>query len=358
MKKQTVINIILVCAVLYIFLFSIDLMGVSMKLFGKGFANTLIETASNPFVALFIGILATGLTQSSSTTTSLTVAMVASGALSIQTAIPIIMGANIGTSVTNTLVSLGHITRKIEFKKAFAGATVHDFFNLCSVIVLFPLEITFHIIEKSAIWLSHMLFGVEGIAFKSPLKMVVEPAVLVVKNLLHDYPIIMLMIALVLLFMSLLLLVKLLRRIVLSKAENIIDKYIFNNPFRAYMFGVILTVLVQSSSVTTSLVIPLVGAGILTLNKIYPYTLGANLGTTVTAMLASLVTENIAAVIVAFSHLIFNIFGTLIFYPLKKIPITMAKKLSSIAANEKKYAIIFILTVYYIIPLLIIFIFR
>ena len=116
-------------------------MGKAFKGFGKGFAETLLNTTSNPFVGLFIGILATSLVQSSSTTTSIIVGIVASGAITIGNAIPIIMGANIGTTVTNTLVSLGHITRREEFKRAVAGATVHDFFNLICVAIMFPLEL-------------------------------------------------------------------------------------------------------------------------------------------------------------------------------------------------------------------------
>ena len=80
---------------------------------------------SNPLVGLFTGILATTLAQSSSTITSIAVGLVASRALTIEGAIPVVMGANIGTSVTNTLVSMGHITRKEEFRRALAGATVH-----------------------------------------------------------------------------------------------------------------------------------------------------------------------------------------------------------------------------------------
>lgn len=56
-------------------------------------------------------------------------------------AIPIVMGANIGTSVTNTIVALGQIKDKNDFRRAFAGATVHDMFNWMSVIVLLPLEV-------------------------------------------------------------------------------------------------------------------------------------------------------------------------------------------------------------------------
>ena len=122
MKRNVLIkNAILIALTLYVFLISIKLMGGAFKLFGNDFAHQLITFTTNPLVGLFIGILATSLVQSSSATTSVIVGLVASNALSITNAIPMIMGANIGTSITNTLVSLAHIHKKDEFKKAFEG---------------------------------------------------------------------------------------------------------------------------------------------------------------------------------------------------------------------------------------------
>jgi solute carrier family 34 (sodium-dependent phosphate cotransporter) len=140
---KTVLRVVLLGVVLYAFLVSIGLMGEAFKIFGKGVAHQLMTMTANPMVGLFTGILATTLVQSSSTTTSITVGLLAAGSLSIEGAIPIIMGANIGTSVTNTLVSMGHITRPEEFKRALAGATIHDFFNFLTVLILFPLELAF-----------------------------------------------------------------------------------------------------------------------------------------------------------------------------------------------------------------------
>ena len=115
---------------LYLFLVSIGLMSHSFKGFGQSFAENLIQTTSNPFIGLAVGILVTSIIQSSSTTTSMVVAFASSGTLTIQNAIPIIMGANIGTAVTSTIVALGHITRKEEFRRAFAGGTLHDTFKV------------------------------------------------------------------------------------------------------------------------------------------------------------------------------------------------------------------------------------
>jgi len=136
-QKSNLYTVIKLLFFLYLFFLSLQFMGDGMKMFGKGMSESLIAATSSPFVGLFIGILATSLMQSSSSTTSLVVAMVAGGAFgnefheSIELAIPIIMGANIGTSITNTIASLPQIKRDNEFKRAFAAATVHDFLIYC-----------------------------------------------------------------------------------------------------------------------------------------------------------------------------------------------------------------------------------
>ena len=131
---------ILVLAYLYVFLVSISLMGSSFKYFGIGFATKLLTMTDNPVVSLFIGLLATAIIQSSSTTTSLIVALVSGGCLTVHNAVPMVMGANIGTTVTNTIVSFFQISRREEFARAFPAAIVHDIFNVMAVMVFLPLE--------------------------------------------------------------------------------------------------------------------------------------------------------------------------------------------------------------------------
>ncbi|MEE3259033.1 MAG: Na/Pi symporter, partial [Candidatus Latescibacterota bacterium] len=189
--------------VLYVFLVSIGLLGGAFKLFGKELAHQLIEMTSNPLVGLFAGILATTLAQSSSTTTSIAVGMVAGGALTIEGAIPVIMGANIGTSVTNTLVSMGHITRKEEFNRALAGATVHDFFNLIAVVLLLPLEIAYGYLQFIAVHMATFFQGVGGMKFSSPLKAITKPAISSLIDLLDKNPVLCLIAALVIMYVSL-----------------------------------------------------------------------------------------------------------------------------------------------------------
>jgi sodium-dependent phosphate cotransporter len=329
-------------------------MGDSFKFFGKDFAEKLLSTTSNPFVGLFIGVLATSLVQSSSTVTSMTVGLVAGGALDVTRAIPIIMGSNIGTSVTNTLVSVGHISRTGEFKRAFAAATMHDFFNLMTVLVLFPLQLTTNILGTSSSFLAHQLKESGGLKLINPLKTIVKPTVNLITDLTSHSGTVMLIISIIFLFIALRYIVVNLKALVIGKIEAFFDKTLFKTAVRALFLGLICTVLVQSSSITTSLAVPLVGAGILTLRQIFPFTLGANIGTTVTAMLAALVTASEAAVTVAFAHLFFNIFGILIIWNFRAIPIYLAELLAEWSVRSKLIPLLYIVVVFFLIPIFLI----
>lgn len=329
----------------------------SFKLMGGGFAKALLSTTSNPFMGLFIGILATSLMQSSSATTSIVVGMVAGSTLPVRHAIPIVMGANIGTTVTNTLVSLGHITRKQEFNRAFAGAIVHDIFNVLAVIALFPIEIYTHFLEHLSLLLARGFEGVGGLTLINPLNVSVKPFARWVERVLVHPPI-TLALSLFLLFFALAFIVRKARGLTLPKIEAFLDGYLFTTPLRSFLLGAMFTSMIQSSSITTSIVVPLVGAGLLTVERIFPYTLGANLGTTVTAILASLVTRNPIAIQAAFTHLLFNICGICIIYPVKQIPIGLAKRLGQGSSNSRKYAILWVVLLFYGIPLLLIMIAR
>ncbi len=347
-----------VLLLLYLFIISIHLLGDSFKMAGKGFAAQVLSVTDNPLVGLLIGLLATAIIQSSSTTTSLIVTLAASGSLPFQAAIPMVMGANIGTSVTNTLVSMAHITHSDEFKRAFAGSTVHDFFNLCSVIVLLPLQVAFNIIGRSSRAVESLFEGFGGIKISSPLAAITKPVAKDLLHLLGDSPLVSGIVAVILLFIALRYIVKLLKSMVLARVERFFQRYIFRTPVLGFILGIALTVLVQSSSITTSLVVPLLGAGVLTIHQIFPYTLGANIGTTVTAFLAALATGSPAAISVAFAHLLFNVYGTAIFWPLKRIPIFLAETLSGWSQRSKLIPVAYVLIVFFLLPGSIIFLMR
>ena len=270
--------------------------------------------------------------------------------LPFTSAIPMVMGANIGTSVTNIIVSLGHISRGNEFRRAFTGSMLHDFFNVCAVAVLLPVETYFHIIEKSARVLESVFAGFGGLKFSSQLAAITKPVAAGIIQLTGDNPYVAVAVALVMMFAALRYIVKVMKTLVLARVEKFFQRYIFRAPVLSFLLGAAITVLVQSSSITTSIVVPLLGAGVLNAIQIYPYLLGANVGTTITAFMASFVTGSADAVAVAFAHLMFNVFGIAIFWPLKSVPIFLATKLGNLTAKSKLVPIAYILVVFFIIP--------
>ena len=347
---------------LYFFLVGIKGLSSGIKNLGGDFAKEIMTATGDPFISLFIGILATTLFQSSSTTSSLIVGMVSGGAITLTGAIPMIMGANIGTTVTNTIVSIGHIKRGNEFKRAFAASTVHDFFNILAVLILFPLEIAFGLIEKTSTGLGTFLFGTVSTdeVFKSPIKTAIKWGAKHIESLSFDNNGFYIFLSVLLTFMMLYSIVKLLRSMVLDNIKQYFDKYIFKTALRAILFGIALTIMVQSSSITTSTIVPLAGAGVVTLRQLYPFTLGANIGTTVTALLASL-TLNVTAMVAAFAHLFFNIFGIVLIFLnplLKEIPIKLAELMSDLSLKNKFIPIIYLIIFFFVLPFLIILIGR
>lgn len=359
---------------LYLFFVAIGLMGDGFKLLGKGFALGLIEATRNPFTGLMIGILATSVVQSSSFTTA-TVVTLLGGSLAgsggddprvvfetIHGAVPIIMGANIGTSVTNSIVSLGYIGKAQEFERAFAGATIHDFFNLLSVAILLPLEMSFGFMTRIGIASARFLFGTDSVDFASPITLLTRPLTAgfldLLKNGLHlqdmTAALACVVASFVLLFISLLLIVRNMHALMLERLEVTIDRLFGANPLFAILVGAIITAIIQSSSITTSLLVPLVGAGAMSLQAAFPITLGANIGTTVTALLAALA-MNVHGLAIAFVHVAFNVIGVLLIYtvrPLRRIPIRAASALARVAVKRKWVALAFILGLYYFLPLL------
>ena len=359
---KTVLKIFGVLLALYLFLVGIKGLSSGIKMLGGDFANQIMTTTSNPFISLLVGILATTLFQSSSTTTSIIVGMVSTGAVTLSGAIPMIMGANIGTTVTNTIVSMGHIRRGNEFKRAFSAATHHDIFNVLSVIILLPLEIAFGLIEKTATGLGTLLFGTISTdeVFQSPIKAAIKWGSKHVQSLSFDSTPLYIILSVLLTFAMLFFIVKLLRSLVLDNIQQYFDQYIFKSAARAMLFGIILTIMVQSSSITTSTIVPLAGAGVVRLHQLYPFTIGANVGTTVTALLASL-TLNVTAMVAGFAHLFFNIFGIVIIFLnplLKNIPLDLADWLSERAVKNRFIPLFYLVLFFFILPFTFIYFWR
>ena len=350
-----------VLTLIYIFLVGVSSLETGIKVMGADTQEQLFSNVSHPLAGLFVGILGTVLVQSSSASTSVIVGLVATQALGVDQAVPMIMGANIGTTVTNTLVSLGHLRASQEFKRAFAAATVHDFFNVMAVAILLPLELATGVVSRIAEGITGSLVGTSGSEWKSPLKASVKAPVGWLEsfwetvglegNLLGVF---MVLSGLAIVLLALTFITKNMRQLVADRVEQALNAVLGKGAgFVAMIVGLVITIAVQSSSITTSILIPLTAAGVLTLRNAYPVTLGANVGTTITALLASLATGSTDSLTVALVHTTFNVMGILLLYviPLARdVPIRAAETLADVAVVRRQWAVAYVVIFFIAIP--------
>uniref|UniRef100_A0A3Q3KYY5 Solute carrier family 34 member 2a n=1 Tax=Mastacembelus armatus TaxID=205130 RepID=A0A3Q3KYY5_9TELE len=441
-------KLVLLLCFLYIFMCSLDILSSAFQLVGGKTAGDIFQdnsVLSNPLAGLVIGVLVTLLVQSSSTSSSIIVSMVSSGLLTVRLAVPIIMGTNIGTSVTNTLVAMTQAGDRRTFRRAFAGATVHDFFNWLSVLVLLPLEIAtgylylttkliIHsfkiqsgkapdllnvitdVITESIIQLDKSVIGEIAIGdpqarnkslikkwcqtFTNTLMNVTAlgpenctspshcwvdgNSTFTMKNISETYNVqkckhlfvdvnlpdlavglILLAVSLLVLCSCLVLIVKLLNSMLKGQVAAVIKKILntdFSFPFGwvtgyiAILVGAGMTFIVQSSSVFTSAITPLVGIGVISIERAYPLCLGSNIGTTTTAILAAIAGpgDTLAnALQIALVHFLFNISGIILWYPVPftRVPIRLAKSLGNITATYRWFAVFYIICCFFLLPI-------
>ncbi len=355
---------IVVLATLYAFLVGVGLLESGIAALGEGFSDGLLRRVANPLSGLFAGILLTVLVQSSSVSTATIVGLVGAGTLDVGLAVPMIMGANIGTTVTSTLAALGSIRRGQEFQRAVAAATVHDFFNLCAVAVLLPVELATGVLSRTATALTGALRGTEVTALgSSPLKAAVKAPVGVVEDILSALPggtfvggVVLIAVALGAIFAALTIITRTMRELVAGSVERAMNRVIGRGGGAAgIVIGMLVTVAVQSSSITTSILVPLVASGILALRSAYPITLGANVGTTITALIASLAVSRPEGLTIALVHTMFNVTGIALVWPVRTVrdvPVRLAEALAVQAVRRRRVIAFYLVGVFLVLPAL------
>jgi sodium-dependent phosphate cotransporter len=229
------------------------------------------------------------------------------------------------------------------------------------------LEIATGFLTRMSTWLATLIGGTAGLELHSPTKLITKPVIGWIQNLFLDWgmsetmaAVLLLALSGVLLFVSLTQLTRTMKGILLSRLRPVLSSEIARRSVVGLVFGAFFTVLVQSSSVTTSLLVPMAAAGVLSLEQVFPITLGANVGTTVTALLAASV-GNVSGLAIAFAHLAFNILGILIFFanPWTRgwIP-RLARAFAAAATQSRILVAIFILGAFFAAPGLVILIER
>jgi sodium-dependent phosphate cotransporter len=194
---------------------------------------------------------------------------------------------------------------------------------------------------------------------KSPIRAAVKLPVGWVEGLLAPGGLtafVLLGLGLALIFLALALITRNMRRLVAGGVERVMNRVIGSGGGAVgILVGIGVTVAVQSSSITTSILVPLVAAGVLTLPSAYPITLGANVGTTITALIASLAVVRPEGLTIALVHLLFNLVGIGILYPVPQVrlvPIRLAEALADAAVSRHRVVFAYTLTLFLVLPLL------
>ncbi len=353
-----------VVLLVYLLLVGVGVIGAGFKWISGGAegAAKIFEFASNPVVGVILGTLATALVQSSSTVTSVIVGLVAGG-VPVSIAVPMIMGANMGTTITNTIVSLGNFSERKAFRNSFQAATVHDFFNFFCILIFLPIEILFSPLEKLGGYAARLFAGGPDASVSdfNVLGAITKPVASWLVDVLSFLPttfgaLLVIVIGVGFVISSVLLLGKSLRSVMTGRAKNIVQSAIGGGPARGIASGTVITVLVQSSSTTTSLVVPLAGSGVLTVREVFPFTMGANIGTCITALLAATAVTGeygVFAMQIALVHLFYNTFGVLLFSltpVLKDLPVRAALWLGRKTEENRGYAFGYIFSVFFALP--------
>ena len=221
----------------------------------------------------------------------------------------------------------------------------------------------FGILEKISHWLVSPLLktgdmSMGGFDFIKP---ITKPVVSAIKEPLSTFGDTMGGVALIALgigtiFVAITVMGKLMKSLMVGRARDILKNAIGRGPIHGIVSGSVVTVLVQSSSTTTSLMVPLVGSGVLKVRDIYPFTLGANIGTCITALLAATAVSGEFAVFalqIALVHLTFNILATLFIFGipfLREIPVKCAEVISEMAIKNKAVVAGYLLAVFIVLP--------
>ncbi|GLD93057.1 hypothetical protein PINS_up001649 [Pythium insidiosum] len=296
------------------------------------------------------------------------------------------MGANIGTCVTCILVAFAQVSNRRHFERAIAAAITHDMYNVWSVIVMFPIEELFHPLEKLSRAMSNARTN-QG-AFANPIETIVraltERLLVVDKSSIYAIAtgqracgsdisfleggafahsdlsdqaigILVMVLGLIVLAAALSTLIRMMARVFLGATKRVIAEALDCNGYLNILIGTALTFAVHSSTLVTSTLTPMAGLGVVTQEQVYPLVIGANLGTTATALLASLVTGKKDAVAIALVHFWFNVFGIFLFYPIavtRKPILEPARQIAQWSAAWPLVAVVFVLMSFLGIPLI------
>lgn len=401
-----------ICSLLYLFFAGMDLLASSAQIIGGCYGAALLTKGlSNPISSVMAGIIATSLFQSSTAITYVIGSLVGNG-LTVQQGIYMAMGANVGNTMTNCIFALVHIRGKSALERAIAGASVNDVFYLLTIAIVLPLEMMSKMLYRISV-ASISSDETTGFHWKGLIQWTVAPLTdkIIIANegimeafILGDiesceesYPVfcdggnisfhtcnvgaigcdedtdscpvffrdgathksdlirgtITLSIAIGLILLSLSGAILLINKMLMTIPIEVVAKLTNLNSTTSMISGCAVGLLLGNSSITESILTPFVGTGVVELEQMFPWSLGANIGLCLTTILAALSSGSAGFVQVALANLLFNVIGILVWFPIpimRTFPLHGALVLGIISSAQRVFPIIYICVIFFGVP--------
>jgi sodium-dependent phosphate cotransporter len=365
---------------LYLFVSSLEGVKNGFKLIfaeWQGSILAMITGNTAAITGLALGMLSTALVQATMVSMS---GMVAGGLpmdAAIKFGVPMILGANIGTTVTNTIVAFGierGMTMK-EFKDTIPGVIVDDVYEGLTIALFFTLELTTGLISKIVLRLGNFYTEVLQMetffsSFEDTIIDIIigDPIIKPLKNIAVENlgtlggGLFMFIFWFIVIIISMGMITKGLERLIETGWEDKV-KAAFESPVRGFLTGFTITFIVGSSSIGSSLVIPFLATKVVNLKTAYPYLVGCNLATAVDlSQIYGYIAGGTVGMILGSAHVLLNLMALTLWFisPLRFVPIKVAEWLGAkITENENAiYSLLaWVIIVFFVIPILVIYIF-
>lgn len=343
-----------------VFALSLEILGFALEKSVSSYIKQLVTNVTNPFIGFCFGVLATAILQSSSTITSLAVVLVATNTITLQNAIPIVFGSNIGTTFTCLVLSFSHFDKKSEFERGMTAALLHNLFNIICAMIFFSIEFSLSGFSRISLLLGQQLKVIMGGGFNSvvnPFTYLITPLESALDKI---HPIGLLIASFCLVYTSLRAIVWFFSHQLQAYESKFFDSAKESNKYKTFLSGLSSTAIVHSSSTTTAFMIPLAATKKISLNTAFNFIIGANLGTTLTALSGSL-SKSETSISVAIVHVMFNFLGFIIFFyitPLNRFIQKLASSMARFFEKNRIYFVAYIVVIFFLIPFVLIYTFQ
>jgi solute carrier family 34 (sodium-dependent phosphate cotransporter) len=339
---------------LYLFVFAIEIIKKASLMLAPDVKDYLMQ-GLGPIKAVCVGWFTTAIAQSSGAVSSVTAAFTGNGLIDLPTAIYIMIGASLGTTITALVISLVVVSvKRRDFRHGVEIGLSYSIYSALLVFIVVFLEYFFGLFSKVSLFLAELLQDkISLLKVPDLVGIITGPLVDALFKLENNF--FLILFGFVILIFTLRFISKAIMEVLggEDRARRFINKY-FDSKYKAYFTGVILTAIVFSSSITIGLLVPLAVSRLISLKKAIPFILGADLGTFTDLFLVALIIDQTNALAAAIAYALFAVVGAIVFLPNVEFLHKVTKYVSKSVIGISRRKALYILIAFVLIPLVVV----